>query len=291
MNHSTFFNAKGRISVGIFDFDGNILHPNSKLKFWNKQNEEYEYVGMVEYENNRQKYENTDTYDFPKYFDSHFENLRDFSVYNTNHAGPDILLNDTLHAIEKWELSPSMEYFKNEFLIPWRPAAILTARGHETGNFERVIRLINEKMLSEEEKTQQMQNIRNNFNLENKKKREVLDYYFQFVLSYILVSNRHDMKMQNVNNNEKIETKKAIMLEKYIKKSSLSSFRITQIGPKNEQKSCRTLSVLVMMMLKILLKWSTFWLKNLKKEKSLQTIKYDSTIPEKKSLWKISTEP
>lgn len=93
----------------------------------------------------------------------------------------------------------------------------MTARGHETGNFERVIRLINEKMLSDEEKNQQMENIRNNFNLENKKKREVLDYYFQFVLSYILVSNRHNMKMQNVDNNEKIKRKKAIMLEKYIK--------------------------------------------------------------------------
>jgi hypothetical protein len=200
MNHSFLIND--RIALGAFDFDGNILAPNSWCYVINIETGEEERVVAHYLDQNP----NLLGWPKPKYklhlnTDHSFAHFRDFSR-RVEHIGADHLIGDIRDALEQKLFAPSFQSFKETFLIPARFFGIITARGHSAENLARAMSVINEATLSDPEKAMQYENIQYLWELFWKKwipwREEALDFYFQEIGMYYGVWSSHLRNMISI---------------------------------------------------------------------------------------------
>ena len=110
-----------------------------------------------------------------------------------NHRGFDGLIQDIEKALADNWLAPSFQTFLQLFLIPWRISCILTARWNSPDNFQKWFQLLNREVLTQEQKDQQIEAIRNNYWLSTHDytDTQVLEYYFRYITNYIPCHNPH----------------------------------------------------------------------------------------------------
>lgn len=197
MNNNFLINW--RVALGAFDFDGNILAPNSWCYVINIETGKEERVVAHYLDQNP----NLLGWPHPKYKlhpnpEHSYVHFRDFST-RPEHIGADHLIEDIKDALDQGLFSPSFQSFKETFLIRARFFGIITARGHSAENLARAMNVINEATLNTEEKQLQYQNIANLWELFWKKwipwREEALDFYFQEIGMYYGVSSPHLLKM------------------------------------------------------------------------------------------------
>ncbi|MBB1564947.1 hypothetical protein D8B46_05965 [Candidatus Gracilibacteria bacterium] len=177
----------GNFTLGIFDFDGNILRTDTPVYFKNNETGEIEKFSMHFVDQNQKDFFGNDS----KYsvVSETYSECRDFFSLDY-HRGFDGIIQDVLNAIEENNFAQSYEVFKNAYLIKARMFAILTARGNSPDNFHRAFSLINEKTLTKEQKEQQHENIIKNYRLDPKISREeALYYYLGKVINYVPCNN------------------------------------------------------------------------------------------------------
>lgn len=190
MNNSFLIND--RVALGAFDFDGNILAPNSWCYVINIETGKEERVVAHYLDQNP----NLLGWLQPKYKlhpnpNDSFAHFRDFST-RPEHIGADHLIEDIRDALEQGLFAPSFESFKKTFLVRARFFGVITARWHSAENLSRAMSVTNEATLDQEEKELQYENIVNLWKLLWKKwtlwREEALDFYFQKIGMYYGVS-------------------------------------------------------------------------------------------------------
>lgn len=92
-----------------------------------------------------------------------------------------------------------MRKLKEVFLIPARLFAIITARGHGPDNMARIIWILSEELLTDEEKTEQHKNIESLYekytgDTKPLTRDQALRFYLEEMVSYYPVSNPHIAK-------------------------------------------------------------------------------------------------
>lgn len=210
MNNTFLINW--RVALGAFDFDGNILAPNSWCYVINIETGKEERIVAHYLDQNpdllgwsQSKYK---LHPNPELSFAHF---RDFSS-RIEHIGADHLIEDTRDALDQGLFAPSFQSFKETFLIRARFFGIITARGHSAENLARAMSVINETILNEEEKEIQYKNIQNLWKLfwrEGIPWRETaLYFYFEEISSYYGVSSPHLRKMTGIDHNISSSEKK-----------------------------------------------------------------------------------
>ncbi len=202
----------GRLALWAYDFDGNILAPNSWCYVINLETWEEERIVAHTLDQNPDLL----GWPHPKYKlhpnpELSFAHFRDFST-RVEHIGSDHLIQDIQDALDQGLFSPSFQSFKETFLIPARFFGIITARGHSAENLARAMNTINEATLSEDEKQLQYENIVNLWKLLWKRwipnREEALYFYFEEIGTYYGVSSPHLCKMLGIPNNMKSAEKK-----------------------------------------------------------------------------------
>lgn len=193
MNNLRLYNWN--LTIWIFDFDGNILNTDTPLYLKNKITWDIESIFAHETDKNPNNFfwENSIYEIVPETYCE----ARDFFL-NDIHRWFNWLEDDVNKAINENNFAPWFDSFKDMYLKKARIFSILTARWNSSDNFQKVLTIINEKTLTEEEKEEQYNNILNNFNLDKKiSRQEALYYYFWRVVNYIPCNNPQIEKIMN----------------------------------------------------------------------------------------------
>lgn len=235
MNNSFLINW--RIALWAYDFDGNILAPNSWCYVIDiATGEEKRIVAHTLDQNPHLLGWPNPIYrihDNPEHSFAHF---RDFST-RIEHIGADHLIQDINDAIEQWLFSPSFRSFKETFLIRARFFGIITARGHSAENLSRAMSVINEATLNEDEKLLQYQNIQNLWDLFWKKwtprREEALDFYFQEIGMYYGVSSPHLCKLIDIDHRTRSSDKKTLAMSHLIQYTRKMASKIPELQDKS----------------------------------------------------------
>ncbi len=207
----------GKIAFWAFDFDGNILAPETPIYVLDRNNWEEIAISWHKLD----KYPELIMWaDAPyRWHDDMIDSLIHFRDYHSDprHRGPDKLKEDIEKALEQDLISPSFKSLKDLFLIPARFLSIITSRWHGPDNLARILWIINESLLSDEEKEIQQKNIENLYWVLEKKKAKLtrdqaLRYYFEQVVTYYPVSNPHVAKYLGMNEVLSMSERKSLAL-------------------------------------------------------------------------------
>lgn len=211
------------ILLPTYDFDGNVLKPQTSSYFKDVQTGKVVEVPAHEVDQNPHIYYDTTKYEFPHH-DAQFafQNFRDFYPHDT-HPGPNGLIEDTKEAIRNDLFAPSFHNFKKLALIEANLFAILTARGHGSDNIQRSIELISQETLTADEKKQQSDNIYQKYykiikeqNISNSK---ITEWFFSDIPSYIWVSNKNYCKHMLIPWLESSDAKKVMAIKHHYKRA------------------------------------------------------------------------
>lgn len=222
-----------RIALGAFDFDGNILAPNTPYRVIEIATGKEVCIPAHQLDNNTELISGPIAqYQWMNNMEDSLVHFRDFTQYSE----PNHLMDDTLNAIKNGLFSPSFEAFKETFLVRARLFAIITARGHSADNLERTIREISETVLSDEEKNTQYESIKNLYqalypNMPILNRDQALQFYFQEIISYYTVSNAHIKKYLGLRMDMATPEKKVISMDHYIQ--DMKNRILASIGIKN----------------------------------------------------------
>ncbi len=175
------------LSFWILDFDGNILKTSTNNYFLNKKTWKIEEVEAHYVDQNPEIfYWKGSNY---RVISDTFSEFRDV-YHNPLHRWFDGMIKDVEEAIKNNNFAPSFEVFKDMYLLNARVFAILTARWNSPDNFQKAFTIINESVLTKEEKEQQFENIIKNYNLETNISREdALYHYLWEITNYITCYN------------------------------------------------------------------------------------------------------
>jgi hypothetical protein len=188
-----------RIAFWAFDFDGNILAPETPIYVLDRIS--WEEIAISGHTLDK----HPELISWPeapyRWHNDIIDSLIHFRDYHSDprHWWPDSLKEDIEKAIRDNALAPSFQSLKELFLIPARFLTIITSRGHGPDNLARILWIINKTLLSSKEKEEQYGNIQNLFSLlENSdtilSSDQALRYYFEQVVLYYPVSNPHVAK-------------------------------------------------------------------------------------------------
>lgn len=197
----------------VYDFDGNILSPQTVNFFQDTVTWEIIEVLVHEVDQNPWLYFASGKYRFSDNDpEETFQRFHDYYPHDT-HPGPDGLMQDTKQAIIEGVFSPSFENFKQLALIDAEMFAILTARGHWSDNIQRAISLIAEEVLTSDEKKQQIENIKEKYSALLKEKNvsdhKIQQRFFSHIPTYMWISNINLCKNIWVDRHEKSWIKKS----------------------------------------------------------------------------------
>jgi hypothetical protein len=186
----------GRVAFGAFDFDGNILAPDTITYVIDRETGEE--VGIAAHTLDQNPELMQTKY---RWKDDIIDSLIHFRDYHsdTKHLWPDQFKTDIEEALRRNAYAPSMQKLKEVFLIPARLFAIITARGHSPDNIARIIWILSEKLLTDKEKTEQHSNIESLYrnytgDMSPLTRDQALRFYFEEIVSYYPVSNPHIAK-------------------------------------------------------------------------------------------------
>lgn len=204
--------------IYIKDFDGNILYTSTPILLEELQSDgswEVVEVSGLEYDHNKNQYSDPEKYRFVDNDpEETFRNYRD--IHRSEwHRGFDGLKKDVHYALEHNHFAPSFDKFVEQVLIGGNLFALLTARGNTPDNLKNALMIINDKILSNEDKERQLINIRDRFWLEDMSDREVLEYYFD-INCYLPVWNKEFCKIMNIPFETNYYDKKVIAMDRYI---------------------------------------------------------------------------
>ncbi len=206
-----------RIALWAFDFDGNILAPETPIYVLDRiSGEEIAISGHT-------LDKHPELISWPeapyRWHDDIIDSLIHFRDYHSDprHWWPDSLKNDILKAIENNALAPSFQSLKELFLIPARFLALITSRGHGPDNLARILWIINEALLTKTEKEEQQENIQKLYALLEKSETilssdQALRYYFEQVVLYYPVSNPHVAKYLNIEHISSMSERKSFAM-------------------------------------------------------------------------------
>lgn len=204
--------------IYIKDFDGNILYTSTPILLEELQSDgswEVVEVSGLEYDHNKNQYSDPEKYRFVDNDpEETFRNYRD--IHSSEwHRGFDGLKKDVHYALEHNHFAPSFDKFVEQVLIGGNLFALLTARGNTPDNLKNALMIINDEILSKEDKDRQLENIRNKFWLNDMSDREVLAFYFD-INCYLPVGNKEFCKIMDIPFDTMYYDKKAIAMDRYI---------------------------------------------------------------------------
>lgn len=176
-----------RLKYYIFDWDHNILNMPTKIhldKITDGKRipidiDAYDYNIVRKYINTKKKYDNSL---WKLRNDNQEETFIDFSDIGEN--GEDVFINDSIYAIKNEDFGPVWDVFIN-CLVGGHVFMIITARGHEPQNIEKVIRYIIYEYLTDKQRSIMKRNL-SDFNSlfdNNKDKCSDFDYCIDKYLS------------------------------------------------------------------------------------------------------------
>lgn len=186
----------GRVALGAFDFDGNILAPETTTYVIDRETGEE--VGIPAHTLDQNPELMQTKY---RWKDDIIDSLIHFRDYHTDtkHLWPDQFKADIEEALRQSAYAPSLMKLKEVFLVPARLFAIITARGHWPDNIARIMWIVSEQLLSAWEKEEQYKNILSLYKSYTGKsdplaRDQALRFYFEEIVSYYPVSNPHIAK-------------------------------------------------------------------------------------------------
>lgn len=229
----------GRVALGAFDFDGNILRTPTKLYLINistGEEEDFEWH-MLDQHPEMISWADPAYRLHEKSYNS-FPHFRDFSEHPEHH-GADQLLQDVEYAIQNKDFSPSFESFKHTFLIKARLFAIITARGHSGENMARAMIHINNATLTQEEKDTQYKNICNLYSIFEwreatfSRQEEAVWYYLNVVARYYPLSSTIASNWLDIPRTMPSSQKKTVAMKHFIEVTRRKIHTIESISQKN----------------------------------------------------------
>lgn len=204
--------------IYVKDFDSNILNTDISIIL-----EKINWDGTF----------TTKTIDYLEYYDNYnlyswswyrlinndpeeaFQNARDYLVWSNVHPGPDIMLQQVIKALQDINFSPSMYKFVDEVLKNANLFCINTARGNGMDTLKQSIYLINQELLSHNEKKDQIDAIRDKFQRNTHTDMQILRRYLD-VNCYFPVSNREFCKLLHIDFDIHTSEKKTLVMDWYI---------------------------------------------------------------------------
>lgn len=209
----------GRVAFGAFDFDGNILAPDTITYVIDRETGEE--VGIPAHTLDQNPELMQSKYRWKNDIIDSLIHFRDYHT-DTKHLWPDQFKTDIEEALRRNAYAPSMRKLKEVFLIPARLFAIITARGHGPDNMARIMWIVNEQLLSTWEKEEQYKNILSLYKSYTGKSEslthdQALRFYFEEIVSYYPVSNPHILKYLSLDENLSSSERKVKAIEHYTK--------------------------------------------------------------------------
>ncbi len=209
------------IALWAFDFDGNILAPDTVTYVIDKKTGEEVGIAAHKLDQNPELIHGENAqYMWKEDIIDSLSNFRDFHSSKT-HLWPNQLKHDIEEALERKAFSPSLESLKTVFLIPARFFAIITSRWHGPDNLARIMWILNESLLTDEEKEIQYKNIHalHEYIHPNEKlstRIQTLRFYFEEIVSYYPVSNPHIAKCLGMSYEQSMAKRKTIAMKHYL---------------------------------------------------------------------------
>lgn len=209
------------IAIGAFDFDGNILATDTITYVIDRETGEE--VGIPAHALDQHPewlIGDQARYRWHEYFPDSVRFFRDFYT-DPEHRWPDEFKNDVEQALREGKFSPSIPDLIETFFVPARLCAIITARGHSPDNITRILWIISEALLTEEQKAEQYQNIWTLYTAlfpgkKLKNRDEALRFYFQSLVWVYPVSNEHDARHLGIAHESSMSKRKVQALKHYI---------------------------------------------------------------------------
>ena len=188
-----------KLKYGIYDFDDNILHMDTKIVMEKYVNNEWieTQVSTTDFTTKRKDplYRVPLNDDGSTNYDKAYSNFRDIQ------SNDNTFLNDVIDAIANKQFAPSYHSFK-KCLIEGRICYILTARGHHPSTIKRGIEYIIDTQFSKKEKILMKENLLKYYNIFNKEisnTNDILENYFS-LCEFIGVSSPHFKELVEKNN-------------------------------------------------------------------------------------------
>lgn len=207
-----------------YDFDGNVLSPQTASFFVDMQTNKIVEVPAHEVDQNPSIYFDKTKYMYPEdNAENAFQRFSDYYPHD-KHPGPDWLINDTKDAIKESLFAPSFPSFKKLALIEANLFAILTARGHGSDNIQRTIELLSRETLTDDEKKDQKEHIKEKYTplikQHNILDKDLVEWFFADIPSYMGVSNKNFCKLQDINRYENTAYKKVLGIQKHYQRAT-----------------------------------------------------------------------
>lgn len=212
----------GRIALWAFDFDGNILAPETPIYVVDKVSGQEVAISGHELDQHPELLSGPNA--LYRWHTDIIDSLLHFRDYHSDprHGWPDRLKEDIEAAIHENALAPSFTSLKELFLIPARFLTIITSRGHGPDNLARILWIINDMLLTPEEKQEQQKNIQNLYSILEKSETilssdQALRYYFEQIVLYYPVSNPHVAKYLSMGHIFSMSERKSIAMKHAIR--------------------------------------------------------------------------
>lgn len=207
-----------RIAFWAFDFDGNILAPETPLYVLDRSSGEE--IALSGHHLDK----HPELISWPeapyRWHEDIIDSLIHFRDYHSDprHGWPDTLKEDIERALQNNAIAPSFSSLKELFLLPARFFSIITSRGHGPDNLARILWIINNTLLTEAELELQRNNIQSLYTLfeESNTKlssTQALRYYFERIVSYYPVSNPHVARYLGMEEEPSMSTRKTYAMK------------------------------------------------------------------------------
>ncbi len=202
--------------IYVDDFDGNLFLTTTPIYIHDiKQNKEL-VLTPHEFDKKRDLYTNDNLYTFPNNSsETAFQHFWDF-FNDSRHRWPDWIIEDLTEVLQKKAFAPSFPKLIDEVLTKWSLFAILTTRSHSPDNLCRWFKMINSTFLNEQQKEEQIKNIKNNYWLSHLSDQQAITTYFEDIVYYIPVSNKERCKNRWIDRNIPSREKKALGMDRYL---------------------------------------------------------------------------
>lgn len=145
-----------------------------------------------------------------------FQYARDYLAGSQLHPWPDIMIQQVNKALQWADFSPSMYKFVNEVLKRANPYAINTARGNWMDSIKQSIYIINQELLSDNEKKDQIDIIKERYRLTEWTDTQILRKYLD-INCYLPVNNSEFCKLLEIPFELHYAKKKTLAMDWYIK--------------------------------------------------------------------------
>jgi hypothetical protein len=206
--------------IYVNDLDGNLFLTNTPIYIHDNLENKEIILTPQEFDKQRELYTNNNRYSFPNNCpETAFQHFRDY-FSDSRHRWPDWFIEDVTEVLENKAFAPSFPKFVDEVLVKGRLFAVLTARWHSPDNLCRWFKMINNTFLNDQQKEEQIENIKNNYWLVHLSDQQAITSYFEDIAYYIPISNKERCKNRWIDRNIPSREKKALGMDRYLQQMS-----------------------------------------------------------------------